>query len=334
MPGGQFEDELKQLKIEFLPVDISRRASLKPIRQIKDIMRNKKIDLVHSQGARADFFTRVAARIVGVSHILCTVAMPVEGFDIGPLRKKIYRFMDRLTERYVQCFIVVSDSLKQFLIERRGIPANQIVRIYNGIEVDQYHPGAEYGNFRKELGMPQDAPLLGAVGRMVWQKGFKYLIQAVRHIAHDAPHARFLLIGEGPLRYHLEKLALNLNQSEKIIFTGFRSDIANLLYSLDLLVVPSLLEGFPMVTLEAMAMAKPIIATNIDGITEQITHGKDGILVPPKDASAISKAIVRVLSDKEASRKMGLAARKKVEQEFSVEKMVRETEQVYLSLLT
>ena len=97
--------------------------------------------------------------------------------------------------------------------------------------------------------------------------------------------------------------------------------------------IPSILEGFPMITLDAMAMAKPIVATDIDRITAQITDGKDGILVPPKDPDALANAIIRVLADRESVIKMGLAARKKVEQEFSVEKMVAETEKVYLSLL-
>jgi len=97
--------------------------------------------------------------------------------------------------------------------------------------------------------------------------------------------------------------------------------------------IPSLLERFPMVTLEAMAMSKPIIATDIDGITEQITNGVNGILVPPKNPYALAKAIIKVLNDKETARTMGLAARERVEQEFSVEKMVGETEKVYLSLL-
>jgi glycosyltransferase involved in cell wall biosynthesis len=98
-------------------------------------------------------------------------------------------------------------------------------------------------------------------------------------------------------------------------------------------VIPSLQEGFPIITLEAMAMAKPIVATRIDGITEQITDGVNGILVSPKDPSALAKAVIRVLNDKELARTMGLSAREKVEQEFSVEKMVAETEKVYLSFL-
>ena len=118
-----------------------------------------------------------------------------------------------------------------------------------------------------------------------------------------------------------------------MIFTGFRSDIKEILSAIDILVIPSLLEGFPMITLEAMAMAKPIIATNIDGITEQITDGINGILTPPKDSSAIAQAIITLINNRGKAKAMGLAARKKVEQEFSVDKMVAETEKVYLSLL-
>jgi len=333
MSGGTFEHELKQLGIKFYPVDMSRRFSLKPISRIKAIIRNNKIDLVHSQGARADFFARIAGRLAGVPHIFCTIAMPVEGFDVGLLQKKVYRFIDQLTERYVERFIVVSDSLKQMLVEGRGIPAHQVLRIYNGIELSQYHPDAEYGNLRSEWGIPQEVSLIGAIGRMVWQKGFEYLIECIPEIGRTYPDTKILIVGDGPLLDGLKALSGRLGVEKNIIFTGFRSDIKEILSAFDLLVVPSLLEGFPMVTLEAMAMAKPIIATNIDGITEQITDGKDGILVAPRDPDALAKAIIKVLADRQSAKAMGLAARKKVEQEFSVEKMVRETEKVYLSLL-
>ncbi|MBU4464000.1 MAG: glycosyltransferase family 4 protein [Proteobacteria bacterium] len=338
MPSGRFEQRVKELGIRFYPVDMSRRLSLKPIRQIKEIIRNNKIDLVHSQGARADFFARIAGRIAGVPHILCTIAMPVEGFDVGLLQKKIYRFIDQLTERYVERFIVVSDSLRQVLIERRGIAAHRVVRIYNGIELDEYKPNGKEGRrqkaeVRREFGLSKDVPVMGTIGRMVWQKGFEYLIECVPEIVRTYPDAKILIVGDGPLKDKLKVKSEKLKVADKIIFTGFRSDIKEILSAIDILVTPSLLEGFPMVILEAMAMAKPIVATNIDGITEQITDGVNGILVPPKDPSALAKTVVRVLNDKELARTMGLSAREKVKQEFSVEKMVAETEKVYLSLL-
>jgi glycosyltransferase involved in cell wall biosynthesis len=241
--------------------------------------------------------------------------------------------MDQLSERYVEQFIVVSDSLKKTLIQKRGISSQRVIKIYNGIELDQYHPDAECGNLRKQWGIPDHVPLIGAIGRMVWQKGFEYLIEAVPEIMRVVPEAGFLLVGDGPLKDKLKVKSEKLKVADRIIFTGFRGDIKDIIAAIDILVIPSLLEGFPMITLEAMAMGKPIIATRIDGIVEQISDGEEGILVPPGDPDALAKAIIRVLTDTKSGKTMGVAGRKKVEQEFSVEKMVSETEKVYMSLL-
>jgi glycosyltransferase involved in cell wall biosynthesis len=330
---GQFAYELDRLGIQVSAVDMSRQLTLEPISLIKRIIRNNEIDLVHSQGARADFFARFAGRIANAPHILCTIAMPVEGFDVGPLRKTIYRFMDRLSERYVEKFIVVSESLRNALIEGRGIPPHRVVRIYNGIELDKYNPKLKETSFRNNRCIPPTVPIVGAVGRMVWQKGFEFLIKAIPDIVRITPNARFLLVGDGPLRPDLENLARKLNAYDRIIFTGFRSDIPDLLPTMDVLAVPSLLEGFPMITLEAMALAIPVVATKIHGITEQIVDGKEGLLLPPRNPSALASAVTKLITDRELSSSIGKAARKRVESSFSVGRMVRETEKVYSSLL-
>jgi glycosyltransferase involved in cell wall biosynthesis len=338
VPGGELEQGVRQLGIRFHPVDLARRFSLKPVFQIRDIIRSNRICLVHSQGARADFFVRVAGKISGVRHIICTIAMPVEGFDVGSLRKMIYRFMDRVSGGYVEHFIVVSDSLKQLLVEKRGIPEPKVARIYNGIELGEYRPNlkevrSQKSEVRREFGLGDDVPVIGAIGRMVWQKGFEYLIKAIPAITKEFLEAKVLIVGEGPLKGRLEALGVRLKVKKNLVFTGFRSDVKEILSAIDILVIPSVLEGFPMITLEGMAMAKPIVATNIEGITEQITNGENGILVPPRDPSALAKAIIGLLRNRETARRMGLAARKKTGQEFSVEKMVSETEKLYLSLL-
>lgn len=332
-PGGKFEDSIIKLEHRFFPVDMTRQFSLQTILQIKNIIQNHKIDLVHSQGSRADFYARIAGRMAGKSRNLCTIAMPVEGFDLGYFRKKIYRSLDCITERYVNRFIVVSDSLKKFLVEKRRIPESRIIRIYNGIELQQFNTITETINPRKEFGVPNNVPLVGAVGRMVWQKGFEFLVKAVPEVVVSIPNAKFLIVGDGPLREKLEALSKELRVRDKIIFAGFKSDIKEVLSAIDMLVVPSLLEGFPMITLEAMAMAKPIIATNIAGTTEQITNCNNGVLVLPGDPDALAKAVIEVYNDKEFAKKIGLAARKKVEENFSVEKMISETEKIYMSLL-
>jgi glycosyltransferase involved in cell wall biosynthesis len=330
---GEFSRTLNDIGIDFYTIEMTHQLTLKPISQIANIIRQNDIDLLHSQGARADFFARIAGKITKVPHTLCTVAMLVEGFDVGLLRKIIYRFMDSFSERYVERFIAVSETLKKALIEGHGISSERIVKIYNGIELDKFRPDLKQPNLKKQWGITPETPLIGAIGRMVWQKGFKFLIKAISDIMGVAPDARFLFVGEGPLRADLENLAQKLNLYDRVIFTGFRSDIPDLLSTMDVLVVPSLLEGFPMITLEAMAMAKPIIASDIPGIKEQIKDGESGILVPPKDSKALATAILKILSSDEVAENIGSAARQTVEKKFSVDKMVMETERLYSSLL-
>jgi glycosyltransferase involved in cell wall biosynthesis len=331
--GGKFAHELRNLDIEVFSLNMIRQLALKPFYQIRNIIRHKEINLVHSQGARADFFSRLSGRRARVPHIVSTIQMPVEGFEVGFLRKMIYRLMDQFSERYVDRFIVVSESLRKTLTEGRGISDERVARIYNGIELDQFHPDLKRSNLRKQLGISAEDPVIGAIGRLVWQKGFEYLIEAMSGILQDISQTKLLLVGEGPLRHELEGLARELDVDTRVIFTGFRSDIQDLLSMIDILAVPSLLEGFPMITLEAMAMAKPIVATQIEGIVEQISDSDEGILVPPRDTEALASAILRLIKDRELGNRLGVAARRKIERYFSIDTMVKETEMVYLSLL-
>lgn len=336
-PEGEFVKVLTGIGIDVVPLDLQDRGNISNIKVLSEVIKEKRIDIVHSQGARADFFTRLAARgLKPKVKIVNTVAMPVIGYDVGILRKGVYRFFDWFSERYVDRFIAVSDVLKETLVTRYGIDPFKVIRIYNGIELGEYHPddsGESSEKIRREFTIEEDLFVIGAVGRMVWQKGFKYLLKSFPEIMKVCPRSKLLIVGDGPLRKELEDLSKERGIRDNVIFAGFRSDIKEILSAVDVFAVPSLREGFPMVTLEAMAMAKPIIATRIDGIIEQITDGVDGILVPPKDPSALTEAVVKVLNDQELARSMGMSARKKVEREFSIEKMVAETEEVYMSVL-
>jgi glycosyltransferase involved in cell wall biosynthesis len=337
VPDGELAPLLKASGIELLPVNFKSKNILCVINQLHAHLCDKSIDVVNSQGGRVDFYARMAARMLKPKvKIVNTVAVLVEGYDVNLFKKFAYVVLDRFAKRFVDRFIVVSNVLRKTLVSNYGIASDKVFKIYNGIELSEYHPdysGESFKSVRKEYNIGEEVCLIGAVGRMVWQKGFKYLIESIPTIIETLPQSKILIVGDGPLLDGLKTLSERLKVEKNIIFTGFRSDIKEILSAVDLFVVPSILEGFPVVTLEAMAMAKPIVATNIDGITEQITDGVNGVLVPPKDPSALAKAIIKVINDKELARTMGSSARKKVEQEFSVEKMVAETEKVYLSLL-
>lgn len=337
VPDGELAPLLKKAGIENLPVNFRSKNILQVAYQIYKHLRTQSIDIVNSQGGRADFCSRIAARILKPKvRIVSTIAMPVEGYDVGALIKGIYCFFDRLLERYVDQFIVVSEVLRKKLIITHKIPSEKIIKIYNGVELNEYQlsdSDESITKIRKEYNIEEDIFLIGAVGRMVWQKGFEYLIRGAKEILNNRPKIKILMVGDGPLKDKLQRLTIDLEINNQFIFAGFRKDIKKVLFSVDLVVIPSLLEGFPMVILEAMAMAKPIIATRIDGIIEQISDGLNGILVPPKDPAALTKAIMAIIDNRELAKTMGLAARAKVEQDFSVEKMVAKTERAYLSLL-
>lgn len=336
VPDGELAPVLKKAGIEILPVDFKSKNSLHIIWQTYRQLRVHSIDIVNSQGSRADFHARIAAKLAKVSGIISTVAVLVEAYDITPFKKSMYVAADRLTERFVSRFIVVSEALRESLINSHKIQHDKIITIYNGVELDEYQPsnsGKSFGKIREEYKIKDGVFLIGAIGRLVRQKGFEYLIRAGREIFGCNRKVKLLIVGDGPFRQELHELASNLGIGDKVIFAGFRDDIKEVLSSIDLLVVPSLSEGFPMVTLEAMAMAKPIVATNIHGIIEQVSDGEEGLLVPPGNSGSLAAAVVRLIRDKNFAARIGMAARKKAESCFSVERMVMETENVYLSLL-
>jgi glycosyltransferase involved in cell wall biosynthesis len=260
-PDEQFYKAIRNKQVQFISLDFSKRINPALIFRLAEIIQKNKIDMVHGQGTRAEFYARIARKFAGRARYISTIAMPVEGFDVSPFRKKTYRFFDRLSERYVDRFIVVSDSLRKMTINMRGIGNDKVVRIYNGIEVDQYSPiVGDRAKIRKELGINENIILIGAIGRLVWQKGFEYLIQSIPDVIKVYPKVKFVIVGDGPLEDRLKAQGAGLKINDYLLFTGFRNDIKELLSAIDILVIPSLLEGFPMITLEGMAMAKPIIA--------------------------------------------------------------------------
>lgn len=338
LPTGAFIEKIKRSGVQIKSVDMRKRFNPGVIFQLADLMKNEKIVIVHSQGARADFFARIAAKLARAPIVVSTVPMPVEGFDVNPLRKLIYMAFNRFSERFVDRFMVVSDALEKMMIEKHGIEPQRVVKIYNGIEKDEYCiPDKEIAcrrsRFRKEFGLGDDVLIIGAIGRLVWQKGFEYFIEAMPNVLKRFPKAIFLIAGEGELENGLKLKCKKLKLEDKALFTGFRKDIRDVLASLDVFVMPSLLEGLPVVLLEAMAMMKPIVATKIEGIIEALENGVTGLLVSPKDPQILSEAIVDLLIHKDKARQMGLAARKVAEERFGVDIMVRKVEGVYEELL-
>ena len=240
---------------------------------------------------------------------------------------------NRLTERFVYQFIVVSENLRETLIRDHGIPLDKIIKIYNGIELDLYQHHIESRvKIRNELCVGNEELLVDTVGRLVYQKGFEFLLKSVPKVLKSFPKTKFFLVGDGPLKMKLENLARELGIMECCILSGFRDNIPEVLSSLDVFVLPSIMEGHPIAILEAMAMAKPIVATDINGIREEIENGKTGILVSPEDPQALAEAIILLLKDRFKARELGMTARKQAEEMFNLNRQLALCEEVYKEL--
>lgn len=332
---GEFGRRLRDMGVLVEPVNMKRRFNPFAILKLAQIIRRGNFHIVHSQGARADFFSRIAIRLTHHPYLISTVQMPVEGFNVSPIKKWIYTHFDRWTEPVVDRFIVVSDSLREALCQRHGIDPQKVIRIYNGVEVDLYSiDPARRKKVRREWGIPAEVPLVVSIGRLVWQKGFPTLIEAAGRVLQEMREVRFVIVGEGPLKGELESRIRALELGDRVFLAGFRSDIPEILSAADLFVLSSLREGLPMVMLEAMATGRSIVASDIEGIREQLRHGESGLLVPPGKAKPLAEAILRLLAHKEEAATLGQRAKSRVEELFTVERTVQATEIVYKTLMT
>jgi glycosyltransferase involved in cell wall biosynthesis len=199
--------------------------------------------------------------------------------------------------------------------------------------VERYRRPVDRAQILGRLGLDPQARLLTTVGTLKTQKGHHHLIEAAPRVARRHPTAHFVFVGDGELRAELEAQARDRGVSDKIHFLGNRRDVVELLAATDVFVLPSLWEGLAMALLEAMAAAKPIVATAVSGTSQVMIHDETGLLVPPADAVALAQAIDEMLSDPDRAQSMGQAARRHVEANWSVEKQAAEYRALYRHLL-
>jgi len=236
---------------------------------------------------------------------------------------------DRVVSRFVDRVIAVSEAARSFLISGKGYAAEKVVVVPNGRDLSTFRPGAARDAVRKELGLDRAVPLVGVVGRLEPQKGHAYLLEAWPSVLAEFPDARLLIVGDGSLRSRLQTRAHELAVADRIIFAGFRADVPRVLDALDILALPSLYEGMPLTAIEASAMARPVVATAVDGTPEVIREARTGRLVPPADPGALSRAIRGILRDPLGAERMGRAGRDFVLDRFALDRQVASTARVY-----
>ena len=281
--------------------------------------------IVHSFLFRANILSRIAAFFAGVPLVISSVR--VMGGE-----KAYYHTVEKITSFMVDHYITVSESVKEYLIGKANLLPEKITTVYNGVTLNGITPAGESSVTRPFGIEPQDSVVL-TVGRLHRQKGYDYFIRAVARVKREVPVVKVLIAGEGEEENNLKKLVRSLDLTKEIIFTGLSLDVGLILSYTRLFVLPSLWEGMPNAVMEAMAAAKPVVATRVGGVPELVVEGETGILVPPEDTEALALAMLDLLQDPLKGRSMGEAGRKRVQDHFSMTAMVTNTDYLYQELL-
>lgn len=289
------------------------------------LLREQRPDLIHLHGSRAGAVGTMAVRWTGQRPVIYTA----HAFAFHRKASSAFRWtMARMEARtcrsadHVVCLTRADADAAVSL----GASPSRVTVIPNGIDVARFSIDADA---RIALGLNPAAPVVGLIGRLVPQKDPLTFVRMARLVADALPPARFLIVGDGPLRDAVEEAVRQHDLRAQVIQTGFRDDVPALLASMDVVVLSSLWEGLPIIVLEAMAAAKPVVATALPGLNEVVVDGDTGLLVPPRDPDRLAAAVLQVLRDPQRARVMGQRGRARVSAEFSVARMVEATTAVY-----
>ncbi len=337
---GHLLEEIETLGVPLAEYRIDRlygpRALRQQVRLARDLRRNG-IQVMHTYNFYPTIFAVPVARLIGVPVIV--VSIRDTGVYLSPWQRRAQRAVCRLADR----ILVNAEAVRQWLVADSYDPG-KITVIRNGIDLSRFASSNGAGHVRRELGLPAGAPIVAVLSRLNPLKGLEDFLEAAVLVAGRVPHARFLIVGDGHLvrdgavvadldyRQTLEGHARRLGLGEHVVFTGLRLDVPEVLSEVAVSVLPSLSEGLSNVLLESMAAGVPVVATRVGGNPEVVEEGRTGLLVPPRDSAALAGAICQVLEDAGTAARFGRAGRQRVAEQFSLERMVSETERVYLGL--
>lgn len=325
--------------IEFIhcPFLLRKINVIKDLKAFFDIWRIiKKYNplIVHTHSSKAGLMGRLAAKLAGTPIIVHTPHGHVFFGYFGPLKTKLFIILEKLASRITDKIVVLTNREKKDHLLFKIAKEDKFSVIYSGIKLNilKESSSEEKQNLKKELGIPENSLIVGTAGRLVPVKGPEFLVKASKYIISKYPDTYFMFTGDGPLEQDLKREALEMGISDNIIFLGWRDDLAKIISIYDIFVLPSLNEGMGRVLVEAMALGKSIVASNVGGIPDLVIHGKNGFLVPLKNPKELAKYIQVLLEDKDKREKMGLAG-KEMSLNFSAENMVEKIAELYEELL-
>ncbi len=340
MPGGPLWDPARTAGVRTVPLRhmrerISPWHDLLACVELVRLIRRERFTVVHTHCSKAGFIGRVAAWIAGVPAVVHTFHILAVHPGLGPVRRQLYLTLDRLARPLAHRYVAVAPRVARSAVELGFAGAGRISVIPSAIDVDAI-PTAADPSLRASLGVEPDVPLIGTVGRLVAQKSPVDFVRMCALVQAQRPEARFVMVGDTTLesdsrereaREEAERLGV------PVIFTGFRADAPQLAASFDVYVVPSRYEGLGRAVTEAMASARPVVATAVNGVPDLVEHGASGLLAEPGDPRSLADAVLWLLDNPAAARTMGLRGRDRVRWHFRPGVMCGALDALYSDLI-
>lgn len=298
-------------------------------KKVRKFLVDQKIDIVHVHGTRANTNVMWAARRLGLPLIYT-----IHGWSfhdgLNPLIKRARIAAEKFITRKAQVNICVSDSNRETGIKTFGRFDSVVIK--NGVNPVKFNPGAEYPDVKAAYGIAADQLVIGYIARMTLQKDPVGMLEGFSLALKQYPQMKLLMIGEGELKESAMEAAGRLNITDHVIFDNFRQDVPAVLKGVDIYCLPSLWEGFPIGVLEAMAMGKAVIASDVDGTREAVQDGDNGLLVPAKNSETLAAAIVKLAKDQTLRGQLQQRAMDTIRSKYTVSGMTRQIEKIYQQL--
>jgi L-malate glycosyltransferase len=312
--------------LELVPLTPKTEMDLAAAWRLSRLIRQLRPDVIHAHDPHGVAMAALALSMGSGSSRTVPAAPPLVAARRVDFHMK-GNALSRWKYRQVDCFICASEAIRRMIVTD-GVPAARTVTVHEGIDLGHVQ-AAPAANLHAELWLPHHAPIVGNVAALVPHKGQRHLIEAAVLVLKKVPDARFVIAGEGELRESLERQIREHRLEKHVFLVGFRPDVLSVHKAFDLFVMSSVTEGLGTSLLDAMACGKPIVATTAGGMPEVVRNGETGLLVPPRDHEAMADAIVQLLTDEHARRRMGAAGDARVREHFSAERMVQDTLAVY-----
>ncbi len=327
---GPMITALRQMQVPAYIIPTERSFDVRVWRKVRQFLIDHRIDVVHVHGSRANTNVLWMARSLGIPTIYTVHGWSFHN-DLSFFTRRARMAAEQFITRRTMVNITVSEANRQTGLKAFGRFRSIVIR--NGVNLGRFNPDSISGHrLRRSFGFTEDDIVIGFIVRMTLQKDPLGMIRAFALAAGQETRLKLLMVGEGELKHAAIALANDLGLEGAVIFDDFREDIPEVLKAIDIYCLPSLWEGFPIGVLEAMAMGRAIIATDVDGTREAIDDEVSGLLIPPKDTVALSAAILKLAHNNSLRARLQEAALRKVRSEYSITTMTEKVEAVYTQL--